>query len=112
MAFPAIQTAGLVTSSNVVAKSAAYTANNGDIVLVTTGSTAGLTITLPPVAQGGPVVVRKVDAAGTGTVKVVTSDSSQINGGSGATGITGSASALGGWTFVSDGTNWWTISIG
>lgn len=112
MPFPQIQTAGLVTSSNIVAKSASYTAANGDIALVTTGSST-ITVTLPPVAQGGPVTVRKVDAAGTGTAKVVTSDGSQIDGASGATGRTPTtASTLGGATLVSDGTNWWTISQG
>ena len=112
MAFPAVQTSGLVTSGNIVAKSASYTAANGDVALVTTGSST-ITVTLPPVAQGGPVTVRKVDTGGTGTAKVVTADGSQIDGGSGSTGVTyTTASTISGATFVSDGTNWWCVSKG
>ena len=111
MAFPAIQTGGLVTSGNVVAKSASYTAANGDVAIVTTGAGA-IVVTLPPVAQGGPVTVRKVDSAGAGTVKVVTADSSTVDGIAGATGrVVGAASTLSGATLVSDGVGaWYTVA--
>jgi hypothetical protein len=110
MPFPQSQTAGLVTGANIRPVSASATANNGDIVLVTAGSTA-ITITLPPVAQGGPVAVRKVDSGGTGAVTVKSSDGSTIDAIAGATGrVVGVASTLSGATLVSDGTNWWTVS--
>lgn len=96
-------------SYSLVAKSAAYTAAPGDVVLVTSGSSA-ITVTLPGVSTLGPVTVRKVDAAGSGTVKVVTADGSEIDGASGSTGRTvGAASTVSGATLVSDGSNWFTI---
>lgn len=96
-------------SYDLVEVSAAYTAKPGDVVLVTTGTNA-LTVTLPGVGTKGPVIVRKVDAAGTGTVKVVTADGSAINGASGATGVTaGAASSSSGAAFASDGSNWFTV---
>jgi hypothetical protein len=54
--------------------------------------------------------VTVVSAGAAGQAKIVTSDGSQINGGSGATGIaTTAATANIGFTLVSDGTNWWTV---
>ena len=106
--FPQYQNAGLVQNANFVAKTAAYTANNGDFVLVT-NSTNAITITLPPVAQGGPVTVKKVDS-GTGATTVKTSDSSTLDGIAGATGIV-LAKQYDTVTLVSDGSNWWTASI-
>ena len=108
MAYPATQTGGLVTSGNIRPVSANATAANGDILLTTTGSTA-IVHTLPPVAQGGPVTLRKVDSGGTGTVTAKTSDGSQVDGIAGTTGrVVAAASAVGGATLVSDGSNWWT----
>lgn len=111
MAFPATQSSGLVTSGNIVTKSASYTAANGDVAIVTTAASA-IVVTLPPVAQGGPVTLRKVDSGGAGTVKAVTSDSSTVDGIAGATGrVVAAASAVGGATLVSDGVGaWYTIS--
>ena len=112
MTWPAIGTSAFIPSGNPVAKSASYTAAPGDIALVTTGSST-ITVTLPPVATGGVVTVRKVDSGGTGTAKTVTADGSQIDGGSGSTGVTyTTASTISGATFVSDGTNWWCLAKG
>lgn len=109
MPFPQTQTAGLVTAGNIRAVSANTAANNGDILITTTGSTA-VVHTLPPVAQGGPVTLRKVDSAGTGTITAKTTDGSQVDGIAGTTGrVVAAASAVGGATLVSDGTNWWTV---
>lgn len=91
----------------VVAKSAAYAANEGEVVIVTSGTT-GVTVTLPPVAQGGQVTVRKIDA-GTGALKVVSADGSEVNGVAGATGIS-TSTQYAGWTLISDGANWWQIA--
>lgn len=79
-------------------------ANPGDVVIATSGA-GGITITLPPVAEGGPVTVRKIDA-GAGALAVHTADGSEINGIAGATGVS-SAVQYAGWTFESDGANWW-----
>lgn len=111
MPFPSIQTAGLVTSGNFVPKSTTgYTANNGDIVLVTTGSSA-ITVNLPPVAQGGPVTIRKVDVGGSGALTVKSTDGSTIDTVAGATGrVVALTLSVSGATLVSDGTNWWTVA--
>jgi hypothetical protein len=84
--------------------SAAHTAATGDVVIVTTGAVA-VAVTLPPVAEGGPVTVRKIDA-GTGALSVVSADGSTINGIAGATGVSTTVQYAG-WTFVSDGAHWW-----
>ena len=111
MTFPSTQTAGLVTGGNIRALSANATLANGDIAIVTTGAGA-IVITLPPVAQGGPVAVRKVDSGGAGTVTVKTTDSSTVDGIAGATGrVVGAASTVSGATLVSDGvSNWYTVA--
>ena len=112
MAFPSAQTSGLVTSGNLRPVSTTpQTAANGDVLLVTTGSTA-CTVNLPPVANGGPVTVRKVDGGGTGTVTVKTTDSSTVDGIAGSTGrAVGAASTVSGATLVSDGVaNWYTVN--
>ena len=112
MAFPAIQTSGLVTSGNIRAVSSGpQTANNGDVLLFNTGATA-MVANLPPVAQGGPVTIRKVDGGGTGTVTAKTTDGSTIDGIAGATGrAVGAASTVSGATLVSDGVSaWYTVN--
>jgi len=89
---------------------ATYTANPGDVVLATTGTTA-LVVTLPPASQGGNVIVRKVDAAGTGTVTAKTADGGTVDGIVGTTGrVVGVASTVSGAELASDGTNWFTVS--
>lgn len=110
MPYPQIQTAGLVTGGNLRSVSATSTAANGDIMIVTTGSSA-VTINLPPVAQGGPVTVRKVDGGGTGAVTVKTTDSATVDGIAGSTGrVVGVASTVSGGTLVSDGVSaWFTV---
>lgn len=112
MAFPAIQTSGLVTSGNIRAVSATATAANGDILIVTTGATVGMVMNLPPVAQGGPVTIRKVDGGAAGTVLAKTTDGSTIDGIAGATGRTvGAASTVSGATLISDGVGaWYTVA--
>ena len=69
------------------------------------GGSSGLTITLPPVATSGPVVVSPVDA-GSGTLTVTTNDSSTINGGAS---YEVSSLAV---TLYSDGAAWHTIGGG
>lgn len=92
------------------AQSGAYTASPGDVVIVTTGSSA-LIVTLPPAAQGGPVTVRKVDGAGTGTVTVKTTDGATVDSIVGTTGrVVSAASTVSGATLATDGTNWFTVS--
>lgn len=105
-------------SGAIVSESAAYAANNGDIVLVTTGSST-IAVTLPSMltnedgsaaSSGGFVIVRKVDS-GTGAIKVVTADGTTIDGVAGATGRTLSATQYTGAAFASDASgNWYQIA--
>lgn len=90
----------------------AYAANPADVVLVTTGATAGLKVTLPTLTGCfSPVIVRKVDA-GTGTVNVVTADGTTIDGVAGTTGISTAGTAHTGFTFAPNVTsgNWNVVS--
>lgn len=92
---------------SLVAKSANYTAVPGDVVLGTSGS-GGITVTLPAAGSvDGPVTVRKVDS-GTGALTVKTADGSTIDGVAGTTGVN-STTQHAGWTFASDGANWFII---
>lgn len=91
---------------NFVAKSAAYTASNGDCVLAT--AAAAWVLTLPPVSQGAWVSVRKVDSAAF-AVTTKTADGSTIDGVTGTTGVATSTSQHSGFTFASDGTNWFIV---
>jgi hypothetical protein len=91
-----------------VAVSANYQAVPGDVVLGT-GGAGGITVTLPPVAQGGPVIVRQVDA-GAGHVTIVTADGSKIDGITGTTGVT-TAAQHGGFQLATDGANWFVIGL-
>lgn len=89
-----------------VSKSANYTANVGDFVNVTTGTSA-VTVTLPVDAGIGAIVtVKKIDS-GTGAVTVVTSDGSTVDGVAGSTGRTQAATQYLAWTLWYDGANWW-----
>lgn len=92
------------TIYNFTAVSKAHTAVPGETVLATTGSTEALKVTLPSVTQGGPVIVRKVDA-GTSELEVVTADKSTIDGVEGTTGVK-TTTQHAGWTFATDGKNW------
>ena len=122
------QNALLVESSNFVAKNTGYTANAGDVVICNTGtvgagSAGTFIVTLPPVAQGGPVSVNNWNATTVGgTVYVVTSDGSNIDGTSGTIGTTlavispnytstaaANVSLRAHSTFASDGSNWWRV---
>jgi hypothetical protein len=112
MPYPQAQTAGLVTAGNLRAVSTTpQTAANGDVLLFTTAGSA-MVANLPLVAQGGPVTVRKVDAAGAGVVTVKSTDSSTIDGIAGATGRAVNITlTVGGATFVSDGVSaWFTVA--
>jgi hypothetical protein len=91
---------------NFVAKSSAYTASPGDYVLGT--AAAAWVLTLPPVATGGVVSVRKVDSASF-AITTKTADGSTIDGVTGTTGLATSTSQHSGYTFASDGSNWWVI---
>ena len=91
---------------NFVAKSGAYTANPGDYVLGT--AAAAWVLTLPPVAGGGVVSVRKVDAAAF-AITIKTADGSTIDGVAGTTGIATATSQHSGFTVASDGSNWWVV---
>lgn len=107
--WPQGMTAGLVEFSTFAAQSGTFTAVNGSINTITTGASA-VTANLPPVAQGGPVSIRKIDSGGTGAVTAKTTDGAQIDGIAGTTGrVVAAGSAVGGATLVSDGTNWWTV---
>lgn len=92
---------------NVRAVSANANANPGDFLNVTTGSST-ITVTLPPVGQGGPVFVKKVDS-GTGDVKVVSADGSTIDGVAGATGRTQAATQYLVWRLESDRASQWVV---
>ncbi|HEX5347845.1 MAG TPA: hypothetical protein VFW64_12225 [Pseudonocardiaceae bacterium] len=106
--FPQYPNAALVVGANIVSKSAAYTAASGDIV-IGDASGAGFTVTLPPVATGGPVTVQtNVSTANVITLK--TSDSSKIDNVAGATGRAVAAAQYSTLTVVSDGANWWTVA--
>lgn len=89
-----------------VPESGAYTASPGDYVLAT--AAAAWNLTLPPVAQGGVVSVRKVDSAAF-AVTLKTTDGSTIDGVAGATGVATGTTQHSGLTVASDGTNWWVI---
>ena len=91
---------------NFVAKSGAYTANPGDFVNAT--AAAAWVLTLPPVATGGIVGVRKVDAAAF-AVTVKTADGSTVNGVAGTTGVATGTTQGSGLVFASDGSNWWQV---
>lgn len=125
--FPQYQNALLVNSANFVAKNAAYTASNGDIVIGNTGTSGAASagtfiVTLPPVAQGGPVTVANWNSTTVGgTIYVVTSDGSNIDGLGGTiattiaaltpTATTGQGLNLRSRsTFASDGVNWWRVA--
>lgn len=87
-----------------VAKSGAYTASPGDNVLAT--AAAAWVLTLPPVATGGCVSVRKVDAAAF-AVTLKTTDGSTIDGVAGTTGVATGTAQHSGLEVTSDGSNWW-----
>lgn len=101
--------AKLVVAANFTPQvGAAYTASPGDVVLHT--PTAASVVTLPPVAQGGPVRVVNLAAF---TVTVKSADGSTVQGVVGTTGYVvptggvGAASTRA--SFSSDGTNWWVL---
>jgi hypothetical protein len=104
--FPQYGNALLVTGTNFTAQTVAYTAKSGDFVIANTVTTGAFTVTLPPVAQGGPVGVRNV--SGTSAVTVKTADGSTIDGVVGTTGI-GYTTIHSGATFASDGSNWYVV---
>ena len=91
------------------------TAQPGDTLLVTTG-TNDIVVELPEAYTSGPtsVIVRKIDAAGTGTVTIKTSDGAEINGVAGTTGLVLAASAVSGAHLVLDTdvtpNAWWQIA--
>lgn len=111
--FPQIQNSLLVEAGNWQTRTSTVTssptnANTGDVWVINTG-TAGQTLNLPPVAQGGPVTVINVHATGTIIVSPNPADTAPplINGGSSYTvpsGGTGAAATKA--TFYSDGANW------
>lgn len=88
------------------AQSGAYTASPGDYVLGT--AAAAWVLTLPPVATGGVVSVRKVDSAAF-AITIKTADGSTIDGIAGTTGIATAAAQHAGYTVASDGSNWWVV---
>ena len=94
------------TIRTFVAESANYTANVGDFVNVTTGTSA-ITVTLPKSPGLGAIVtVKKVDS-GTGAVTVVSADGSTVDGVVGTTGRAQAATQYLAWTLWNDGINWW-----
>lgn len=107
--YPQYMNAQLVEYANFTVQTSAYTAKSGDFVLANATS-AAFTVTLPAVALGGPVTVKKTDSA-SHTVTIVTADGSTIDGLTGATGI-GLAAQYDTVELASDGTNWWVVSGG
>jgi hypothetical protein len=87
------------------AVSANTTALPGEVLSVTTGASA-ITVTLPPVAEGGPVTVKKIDS-GTGAITVVTADGATVDGVVGTTGRTQAATEYLSWTLESDYKSAW-----
>lgn len=109
MGFPAYYGSTLVEYGTIVKKTAAYTAVPGDFVVMT--GTAGVIVTLPPAATGGPVIVKQmVVGTTTGSITVIanTADgtATHIDNIAGTTGITITTqyTAV---QFESDGVNWW-----
>jgi hypothetical protein len=85
--------------SNVVTKSANYTAVAGDIVLCTAGG-GGFTVTLPAATINSQVIVKKIDG-GAGTITI--SPAAGTIDGAGSQSITTRYQS---YTLVADGTNW------
>lgn len=101
--------AKLVAAANFTPQvGATYTAAPGDVVLHT--PTANSVVTLPPVAQGGPVRIVNLAAF---TITVKSADGATVQGVVGTTGYVvpnggvGAASTRA--SFSSDGTSWWVI---
>lgn len=86
----------------IQAKSASYTAVNGDVVLCTAGA-GGFTVTLPAVGAGRQVIVKKIDN-GVGTI-TISPASGTIDGAANAAITTQNQS----YTAVCDGTNWFLV---
>lgn len=88
----------------------ALAANSHDLLLITTGVTA-TTVKLPkiPAGDNAVVAVRKVDAAGTGSITVSTLDGSTIDG---AASVVIAGSAKGGNIYAHDNSigGWFTIA--
>lgn len=104
--------AALVLNANFVGttaapKTAAYTAAAGDVVICDPSGGA-FVVTLPAVAQGGPVTV--VNIGGTNAVTLKTADSSKINNVAGTTGVASGTSVGSSLMAISDGTNWYTVA--
>ena len=103
----------LVESANsTVQGGSTYSASPGDIVIHATNSTGGpataaITITLPPVTQGGPVTVKQTATVGTALVVAHETSGVYIDGTAGTTGV--SVIAVTETTFSSDGSNWWKV---
>lgn len=91
----------------VQTQSASFTALPNSVNIVTTGA-ATLVCTLPPVASGGPVTVKKIDSA-VGSVTVKTADGSLVDGVAGTTGRAGSTTQYSVQTYISDGSNWYQV---
>lgn len=112
--FPQYQNAALVGFANFTAQTKAYTAAPGDFVIMT--GTAGVIVTLPPAAQGGPVAVKQmVVGTTTGSITVIaaTTDgtATHIDNIAGTTGVTITTQYTT-QTYSSDGVNWWRVSGG
>ncbi|MCW2674793.1 MAG: hypothetical protein JWP14_3382 [Frankiales bacterium] len=93
---------GTSVAQTVVAKTAAYAAVNGDVVLAD-ASGADFTVTLPVPASGAKVTVKNVGA--TGTVTVDQHAAEDIDGAASYTLATQYLSR----DFLSDGTDWWVV---
>lgn len=112
--YPQYVNAQLVGFANYTAQTKAYTASSGDFVIMT--GTAGVIVTLPPAATGGPVGIKQmVVGTTTGSITVIaaTTDgtSTHIDNIAGTTGITVTTQYTT-VTLASDGTNWWRVSGG
>jgi hypothetical protein len=94
--------AGTSVASTVVAKTAAYAAVNGDVVLAD-ASGGDFPVTLPVPTSGGKVTVKNVGASGTVTVAPHAAES--VEGTSSYAIATQHLSR----DFLSDGTDWWVV---
>jgi hypothetical protein len=125
MPFPQYANAALVTTANyrtftqgthVTAGAVAIAANPGDVIInqVASGDASTYTVTLPPVAQGGPVEVKVVGVVGQASNSVViipqvvdTVAGCKIDQQWNSLALIQPNSNV---VLASDGTNWWLIS--
>ena len=106
--FPQPTTGVLVEGGNWRNITAAATLAAGDVALCNS-TAAAFTVTLPPVASGGPCIIKKTDAVPANPVTVKTADGSTIDGVVGTTGVALTVQNSR-YSLASDGANWWVTA--